>query len=554
MARILSVWCPNWPITTWRRRNPGCDGWGEGSSPAMRGQWPGGPEGADAANVQLAPSVASRQLPRNAGEQRVPPPFALLATERGTRRLAAVDDHARALGLVPGQKAADALALVPELVTYDHDPAADRAALEALSDWCVRFSPAVALDGTDGLFLDITGADHLWGGEAAMLVDLVARLARWGVPARAAIADTAGAAWALARYGDDLAIAAPGLQRAAIEDLPVAALRLEDAAEAQLPRLGLHRIGQLLALPRAQLAKRFGLSTTLRLDQALGMAGEALSFRRPANPWSDRLAFLEPISAPDDLARVAGDALALICARLEAERRGAKRFEVVFHRLDGKAYPVRVGLARPGRDAPRLTRLVVPKLDKVDPGFGVEVVTVHAWAVEPLAAAQARLGADPDATLDETLAPLVDRLVNRLGEGRVWRADPYPSHVPERSVVRAAPLDPPAAATWDPDRPRPVRLFKRPEPIDAGPAELPDYPPRMFTWRGRRHRVRRAEGPERIGQEWWRAGVGETETGPGKVRDYYRVEDDVGGRFWIYRQGLYDGEDTPRWWIHGLFG
>ncbi|WP_395445667.1 Y-family DNA polymerase [Caulobacter sp. UC70_42] len=515
MARILSVWCPNWPITTWRRRNPGYD------------------TSAEAA------------------------PFALLATEGGTRRLAAVDETARALGLGAGQKAADAMALVPNLVTFDHDPVADRIALEALCDWCVRFSPAVAIDGADGLFLDITGTDHLWGGERDMLVDLVARLARWGVPARAAIADTAGAAWALARFGDDLAIAAPGEQRAAIEALPVAALRLEDAAEAQLPRLGLHRVGQLFALPRAQLAKRFGLGLTLRLDQALGMAAEALSFRRPATPWFDRLAFFEPISAPEDLARAAGDALALICQRLEAEGRGAKRFEAVFHRLDGQAYPVRANLARIGRDAKRLTKLIIPKLDKVDPGFGVEVVTVHAAAVEPLAAAQDRLdapnGGGVGTSLDETLAPLIDRLVNRLGEARVWRADPYESHVPERSVVRNAPLDPPAAAKWDLDRPRPVRLFKRPEAITAI-AKLPDDPPMSFTWRGRAHRVRRAEGPERIGQEWWRAGVGETDTGPGKLRDYYRVEDDVGGRFWIFRQGLFGVDEAPKWWIHGLFG
>lgn len=513
MARILSVWCPNWPITTWRRRNP-----------------------------DYAKSAEAEA------------PFALLVSEAGTRRLVAVDETARALGLSADQKAADALALVPNLVTFDHDPAADRAALEALCDWCVRFSPAVAIDGDDGLFLDITGTDHLWGGEAEMLVDLAARLARWGVPARAAIADTAGAAWALARYGDDLAIAPPGEQRAAIEALPVAALRLEDAAEAQLPRLGLHRVGQLFALPRAQLAKRFGLATTLRLDQALGMAAEALTFRRPATPWFDRLAFFEPISAPEDLARVAGDALALICQRLEAEGRGAKRFEVVFHRLDGQAYPVRAGLARIGRDAKRLTRLITPKLDRVDPGFGIEIVTVHAAAVEPMAAAQDSLDAETGTSLDETLAPLVDRLVNRLGENRVWRADPYESHVPERSVIRNAPLDPPAVAKWDPDRPRPVRLFKRPEAIEAVVAEVPDYPPRMFTWRGRPHRVRRAEGPERIGQEWWRAGVGETDTGPGKIRDYYRVEDDAGGRFWIFRQGLFGGEEAPKWWIHGLFG
>jgi protein ImuB len=216
--------------------------------------------------------------------------------------------------------------------------------------------------------------------------------------------------------------------------------------------------------------------------------------------------------------------------------------------------PVRAGLARPGRDAVRLTRLLVPKLDRLDPGFGIEVVTVFAGDVEPLAALQARLDAEAGSGLDETLAPLVDRLINRLGENRVWRADPHESHVPERAVIRVAPLAAPSGKSWDPERPRPVRLFKRPEAIDAVVAEVPDYPPRQFTWRGRSHRIRRAEGPERIGQEWWRAGMGEDETGPGKIRDYYRVEDEAGGRFWIYRQGLFGGEDAPKWWIHGLFG
>ncbi|ALL15363.1 protein imuB [Caulobacter henricii] len=459
------------------------------------------------------------------------------------------------MGLRPGQKAADAMALAPDLVTADHDPEADRAALEALSDWCVRFSPAVALDGTDGLFLDITGTDHLWGGEAAMMADLLARLARWGVPARAAIADTPGAAWALARFGPRFGeageIAPPAGQRDRLADLPVAALRLDATATAQLPRLGLFRIEQILGLPRAQLAKRFGLNLTLRLDQALGAAGEALVYRRPASPWFDRLAFAEPISAPDDLARVVGDVTALICKRLEAEGQGARRFEVVFHRLDGKGMAVRAGLARPGRDAARLTRLMIPKLDVIDPGFGIEVVTVFAADVEPLSAVQARLDAEAGAGLDETLAPLVDRLINRLGEDRVWRADPYESHVPERSVIRRAPLAAPSGQTWDPERPRPVRLFKRPEPITAM-AKLPDDPPVQFQWRGRSHRVRRAEGPERIGQEWWRGDF--DDTGPGRIRDYYRVEDEAGGRFWIFRQGLFGTGDEPKWWLHGLFG
>jgi len=502
-----------------------------------------------------SPSVAFGDTSPFRGRVSQDPPFALLLSERGTRRLAAVNDAALAQGLAAGQKAADALALVPHLATADHDPEADRRALESLCDWCVRFSPAVAVDGDDGLLLDITGTDHLWGGEGAMLADLLERLARWGVPARAAIADTAGAAWALARYGEARhgqgeAVVPPGGQTEALARLPVAALRLDEAAQAQLPRLGLHRVGQLYGLPRAQMAKRFGLAFTQRLDQALGAAGEALVFRRPASPWFERLAFFEPISAPDDLARVAADVLALICKRLEAEGRGAKRFEVVFHRLDGKAFPVPVGLARPGRDARRLAKLVAPKLDRVDPGFGIDVITVHAFAVEALAQGQSRIDAELDAT--EALAPLVDRLVNRLGEGRVWRPDPVESHLPERAVARAAPLAPTAAARpWNPDLPRPTRLFRRPEPIEVI-AKLPDDPPLRFTWRGRPHRVRAAEGPERIGQEWWRGDF--DDTGPGKIRDYYRVEDEAGGRFWIYRQGLYGDGDMPKWWLHGLFG
>ena len=495
-----------------------------------------------------------------------PPPLALVATEGGTRRLAAVDDAAAALGLFVGQKAADAAALVPDLLTADYVPDGDRAALEILCDWCVRFSPAVAIDGLDGLVLDVEGVSHLWGGEAAMLDDLLARLERWGAPARGAIADTPGAAWALARYGPDRTItplgAPPGGQAPLLAPLPVAALRLDEAAQAQLPRLGLFQVGQLLALPRAQLARRFGLSTVMRLDQVLGAAREALAFRRPATPWFDRLAFFEPFSALSDLERVTGDSCALLCARLEAEGQGARRFELVFHRLDGKDQPVRAGLSRPGRDAARIAKLLKPKLDTVDPGFGIEVVTLWAAEVEPLSSAQASLkAASPDAddidlkggaSLEEGLAPLVDRLVNRLGEDRVWRADPHQSHVPERAVVRRAPLDPQPQDAWDPDRPRPTRLLRRPEAIEVL-AKLPDDPPAQFRWRGRSRRVRLAEGPERIGQEWWRKAF--DEIGPGKVRDYYRVEDETGERFWIFRAGLYgDGEKAPKWWLHGLFG
>jgi protein ImuB len=506
MARILSVWCPIWPIAVWRRKNPSAE---------------------------------------------LVSPLALVISDRGTRRLYAVDEAAAALGLYPGQKAADATALVPGLTIADADPDGDMEALQALGDWCVRYSPAVAPDAPDGLIMDVTGVTHLWGGEAALLDDLIARLAASGIPARAAIADTAGAAWALARFSDER-IAPPGGQGPLLEPLPVAALRLDGESAAQLPRLGLTRIGRLTKLPRAQLTRRFGAGVVLRLDQALGRTEEALTFRRPATPWFERIAFADPISAPDDLVRAAHDITALLCARLEREGKGARRFEVAFHRLDGKVQTAAAGLSLAGRNPARIAKLIAPRLDVIDPGFGIEVVTIVAEAVEAISPRQQRLDAGRETAAEEGLAPLIDRLTNRLGEERVWRAGPFESHVPERSVVRRPPLSPrETARPWDPERPRPVRLFRRPEEIEAM-APVPDDPPIQFRWRGRLHRVRRAEGPERIGEEWWKKPI--DDVAPDHVRDYYRVEDEAGGRFWIFRAGLYSAEVPAKWWLHGLFG
>jgi protein ImuB len=507
MPRILSVWSPNWAIATWRRKH-------RSDSPA------------DA-------------------------PFALIATERAVRRLYAVDDMAQGLGLFTGQKATDAMALVPELVTDEADPEGDAVALTALVDWCVRFSPAVAADAPDGLFLDITGVAHLWGGEAALLDDLLDRLEGQGIPARGAVAGSAGAAWALARYGEDRTVAPPRGEAALLAPLPVHALRLEPEMAAQLARLGLSRIGLLAALPRDQLTRRFGAVVLRRLDQALARGEEALSFRRPPTPWFARLAFAEPISAPEDLARASLDIAERLCARLMAEGQGAGRFELAFHRQDGRAERLAIGLSLPGRGPKAIARLFAPMLETVDPGFGIEVVTLAAERVEPLPERQAGLESIGEIAPEDGIAPLVDRLANRLGEDRVWRARPFPSHIPERAVVRRAPF---AAASgevdWRKDRPRPVRLLRSPEPIDFVVSRMPDDPPATFRWRGRVRRVRRAEGPERLAEEWWRRPLGETT--PAHVRDYYRVEDDTGARFWLFRAGLYGAEVEPKWWLHGL--
>jgi protein ImuB len=508
MERILCVWSPNWAIDNWKRRNPA-------ASPA------------DA--------------------------FALVLAERRARRLYAVDEGAARLGLFVGQKAAAAQALAPELTTADADPAADSAALTALADWCARFSPAVAPAPPDSLFLDITGVAHLWGGETAMAADLAARLSRNGLAVRTAIASGPGAAWALAHFDPGDVAAPPEREAERLFRLPTAALRLPPAETAQIARLGLTTIGALAALPQEQIARRFGPMVGLRLNQALGRAPEALSFRRPPNPWFARLVFVEPICTPEGLAWAAADIATRLCARLEAEGQGARRFELGFHRLDEAVQRLWVGLALPGREPRSLARLFASKLEAVDPGFGIEAATLAAEGVQPLAVHQGRLDRGREVAPEEGVAPLVDRLTNRLGEGAVWRSEAWPSHDPERMVARRPPLalPSPRGGGWDPERPRPLRLLRRPEPIEAV-APVPDDPPVLFRWRGAPHRVRRAEGPERLAEEWWRR-LFET-ADPARARDYYRVEDEAGGRFWLFRDGLYQAEAQPKWWLHGLFG
>ncbi|MFN9927813.1 MAG: Y-family DNA polymerase, partial [Phenylobacterium sp.] len=280
------------------------------------------------------------------------PPFALVETVRQVRRLAAVSREAATLGLYAGQKATDARARVPELVLAEAEPEADARALRELADWCVRYSPAVAIDPPGGLFLDITGVAHLWGGEAELRDDFVMRLKAAGLSFRLAIAETAGAAWAMARFGPDGAILSPGGEAAARQTLPPAALRLDPEAAAQIERLGLRRLGQILDLPRAPFGRRFGAAALTRLDQALGRAPEALTFRRPPTPWVDRLAVLEPVSTPDDMARICADVIARLCTRLEAEGRGARRVEVALHPVVGNVPMLAVGRGDARRDAP----------------------------------------------------------------------------------------------------------------------------------------------------------------------------------------------------------
>ncbi|TNC59214.1 Y-family DNA polymerase [Rubellimicrobium roseum] len=497
------------------------------------------------------PSWPVDRLRRRLGAAAPPPevPLALVGSDGRRRVVLATNAAGRALGLRPGLPAAQAQALVPGLAVFAAAPAEDAAGLARLAAWAQRrYAPVVAPDLPDGLVLDVTGAAHLHGGEHALLLDLVGRLASVQVEARAAMAPTWGAAHALARWSavSPLVVDAAELV-AALGPLPLAALRLDAPTLAGLRQLGLDTIGDLEAQPRAPLALRFGPTPGRRLDQAFGRLPEPITPVVVPDLLRAERAFAEPISAPETLARAIGLLAEMLAQALEAQGLGARRLDLLFHRVDGRVEAVRVGTAQPVREPRRVARLLTDRLERVDPGLGVERMTLVAPGTEPLGwrPALTALGEAPEADV----AALVDTLANRLGAQRLYRLAAVESDTPERSVRRVAPLAAPTAGRWEPGWPRPARLLAQPEPVDTM-ALLPDHPPVHFTWRGVRRRVARADGPERIYGEWVRSNAELW-----AVRDYFVMEDEAGQRFWLFRAG--DGRDpatgSQRWFLHGLF-
>ncbi len=498
------------------------------------------------------PTWSTDRLRRKAGDA-VPPadvPLVVVGRTGNRRVVVAADAAARAAGLRIGMAAAKAQVLVPGLSVEDADPAGDADALEKLAIWMLqRIAPVVAADPPDGIVIDSTGADHLHGGEAAMVEGLVGRLAMSGIAAKAAVADSWGAAHALARYvARPTIIAPPGHGASVLTRLPLEALRLQASIGGDLRTLGFERIGDLLAQPRASLALRFGPEIGRRIDQACGDLPEPITAIRPPDLIEVRRAFAEPIGAAETIARSIGKLAQQLCERLEERAFGARRLDLICQRVDSRAQAVRVGMAMPVRDARRLTRLLCEKIDTIEPGFGIEVMTLAATIAEPLPRRQTVNSLVEEAAPD--VSDLVDTLVNRVGDRSVYRIAPVASDVPERSICRIPALAAETGAGWPNHWPRPSRLLPRPEPIETM-ALLPDHPPASFTWRGIRRRVKRADGPERVFGEWWKR-----DAELAAVRDYFRVEDDAGERYWLYRAG--DGEDAAtgshRWFLHGVFG
>ncbi|WP_070403947.1 Y-family DNA polymerase [Kozakia baliensis] len=514
--RFLSVWLPLWRTDLWRRRHPDI--------------------------------CISSGLVLQAHDGRKPVVLAADATAQGR-------------GIRAGMTLAHAQSLAPDLQVAPATPDRDDEALLRFADWCFGFSPIVAPDRLDGLWIDTTGCDHLQGGEAPMLEALRGQIAERGYAVRLALADTPGAAQAVARFGRDaVSIVPPGDQRNALRLLPIAALRIETTRVADLRRLGLRTVGALLEAPRAPLVRRFGTEVMTRLDQALGHLREPLQPLQPRDVIQARRGFVEPIGTAEAIGTVIDTLTPEICVALSQRGLGARWVDLHCHRVDDTVQIVRVGLAAPVNDVGHLARLLHERIETIEPGFGIEAMRLFVTCAERLNAGRqvaSLLTTTGSSSQDADLACLVDRLRNRVGPDKVVWLEPRAAHWPEHAQRIRRVEERPTGARGEEagiflahERPpRPVRLFSPPTPVSVT-SLLPDGAPMQFVWQGRPRRIRAADGPERLHGDWW------GEDGKlGAVRDYWVAEDELGERFWLFRRGdgVHDWSGDRAWFLHGLF-
>ncbi|MBY4592175.1 MULTISPECIES: Y-family DNA polymerase [Rhizobium] len=474
--------------------------------------------------------------------------IAVISKSGSKRWVSAADAAARKAGIHVGMPAAKAQALLQGLRMIDADPAADAAALERVSMWALtQYSPIVAVDALDGIVMDTEGADHLQGGEERMLTSIANRFRAKGLAARVAIADTWGAAHACARAVNRETVIVPsGDTIRAVERLPISLLRLPEKTVGDLRILGFRTIGDLSTTARAPLALRFGPEIGRRLDQLFGRVSEPIDPIRSPELVEVTRSFAEPIGAAETIDKYVGRLIVQLVAELQRKGLGVRRTDLIVEKVDGTRQAIRAGTAKPVRDVAWLTKLFRDRTQTIEPGFGIEKLALVAVMSEPLEEKQKASSLVDEQDADIT--PLIDVLGNR-GQ-RVYRVAPVASDVPERSVQRIAAIGEDVTKDWVHHWRRPVRLFARPDRIEAI-ALLPDHPPASITWRGKRHRVRRADGPERVFGEWWKRDS-EFEA----VRDYFVIENESGERYWIFRSG--DGIDpetgSHKWFMHGIFG
>lgn len=468
-------------------------------------------------------------------------PFLLYAPEHGRMVITASNPTSEKEGFFPGMVVADARAVLPSIEAFPDDVAAREKLLKNLAEWSLRYSPVIASDTPDGLVIDITGCPHLWGGEHAYLQTITTRFRRGGYNIKTAIADTIGTARAVARYGETGTITDPGKQADALLPLPPAALRLNNYTIQRMEKLGFRQIGQFINMPRLNLRRRFGEDLLLKLEQALGTAPEFLQPIQPAPVYQERLPCLEPICTAAGIEIALKRLLESLCERFFREGKGMRTGIFKGYRIDGETVQISIGTNRASRNAAHLFKLFELKIPEIEPALGIELFTLEAPLVEEVNELQEALWST--ATHDQAaIAELMDNITGKVGK-TIHRYLPQEHHWPENSIKKVTSLEEQPETEWRTDHPRPIHLLPEPEPVEVM-VVLPDYPPMHFRHKNEVIRVVRADGPERIEQEWW------LQSGP--PRDYYRVEDENGARYWLFRLGLY-GTQKPQWFLHGYF-
>jgi protein ImuB len=471
-------------------------------------------------------------------------PFVLSASERGRKLITVANTVAQKQGISAGMVVADAKALVSSLEVIDDRPGLAEKLLQGIGEWCIRYTPVTAIGLPDGLLLDVTGCAHLWGGEKEYLADLLRQLTNKGYDARGAMADTIGAAWAIARFGKTEPVIESGRTIDALLPLPPSALRLENATVERLHKLGLVTVKHFISLPRSILRRRFGENMLDRIDEALGFKNEMLQPLQTPALYEERLPCLEPIITRTGIDIALNRLLEALCKRLQQENKGLRTAVFKGYRVDGQITQVTIGTNHASNHTEHLYKLFGIHLSTIEPALGIELFTLNATKVEEVSPVQEMLWAGSQGLNSKTVVELLDRIGGKIGAHRIRRYIPDEHYWPERSLKPAVSLKEKPTTGWQVNKPRPVQLLASPERIEVT-APVPDYPPMNFRYKGKLHTIKKADGPERIEREWW--------LDEGRHRDYYYVEDEEGKRYWLFRSGHYIGTQSNQWYLHGFF-
>jgi protein ImuB len=470
-------------------------------------------------------------------------PFVLKAIVRNRVVITAANSLALSQGIRKNMVLADAKALYPSLHVIDDKPTLTTQLPDRIAEWCIRFTPSAAADYPNGIILDATGCTHLWGSEEAYLKDITSRLSQRGYTVRAAMADTIGCAWAVARYGNQM-IVEKGAQVETLLPLPITALRLSEETISVLQKLGLRQIKDVISIPHTSLRRRFGTTLLQRLRQAIGEEEEVIVPVYPIEPYNERLPCIEPIKTKEGIEIALQHLLTNLCSRLCKEGKGLRTAIFRAYRMDGGTSGIEISTNQPSQNAEHLFQLFSIKISTIEPKEGIELFLLEATVVEEAVVKQEGLWQTNSSSLDTQVLDLMDRYAARFGQDAVQRFLPTEHYWPERSFKGTSILTEEPTTDWKLDRPRPLQVLTPPEVVDVT-APIPDYPPMSFRYRDQLHKIVKADGPERIEQEWW--------IQEGEHRDYYAVEDEEGRRYWLFRSGHYNETTSPKWFLHGFF-